>query len=87
MNKTRAFNGLSISKKELSKETLDILLDSLADWIPTDAGGLIFQQTTIYDLLAIDYFDEKPSSNFIKEIRWIIAEMAYHNRATILYIY
>ncbi len=79
------FKGLSIAADSLHEDTLKLLLDQYADWIPTDNDGLLFKKETLEQFLQDDFFDEndKPSQETLDEIKRIVQNLS---GSSILYL-
>lgn len=78
----------SMKSSGVSKETLELLLNCRADYVPAnDNPGLLFLYANLYQMLDDDYFepDKKPSWTVLQEIAKIVETMKNAN-ATFMFL-
>lgn len=77
------FNYVSITTKDVSLETKDLLLNDHADYSAVGFcdGGLFYSKETIKQLLDEDFFDEdnRPSVAVIEDLTKILNKMKEDN--------
>lgn len=82
----KVYKYLSLTKNDIPADTLALLLDSNADYVPAGAdSGLFFFLPILLQITDEDYYDEDTISAGVEELRKIIISMQKEN-ITLLFI-